>query len=71
MIVHECPYHHVPMRVVPAEPRSRCPGCGYMTHRVQFDHCIQCGHRMLIEEPEPHWRCPLCQPLRETQAATM
>jgi rubrerythrin len=42
-----------------------------MTHRVQFDHCTQCGHRMLIEEPEPHWRCPLCQPAREKQEATV
>jgi DNA-directed RNA polymerase subunit RPC12/RpoP len=68
MIAHECSLHHVPMEVIPAEPRSRCPGCGYLTHHLQFAHCPECGHRLLIEEPEPRWHCPECSPKRERQA---
>jgi ribosomal protein S27AE len=66
MTVQLCPYHRVVMEIVPAEPRSRCPNCGYMTHHLQFEHCRQCGHRMQIEEPEPHWHCPLCVPAGKT-----
>jgi hypothetical protein len=60
MSVQECARHHVAMELVPAEPRSRCPNCHYMTHHLQFDFCPTCGRRMQIEEPEPHWRCELC-----------
>jgi hypothetical protein len=60
MIGHRCPRHQVAMEIVPADPRSRCPACGYLTHHLQFDHCPECRQRMLIEEPEPHWHCPLC-----------
>jgi predicted RNA-binding Zn-ribbon protein involved in translation (DUF1610 family) len=60
MTVQICPHHRVAMEIVPAEPRSRCPNCGYMTHHLQFENCRECGRRMQIEEPEPHWHCPLC-----------
>lgn len=59
-MVRECPVHHVPLEVVPAEPLSRCPNCHYMTHHLRFDDCPECGHRMEIEQPEPSWHCPLC-----------
>ena len=50
-----------PLELVPAEPRSRCPNCHYMTHHLRFDLCPECGSRMEIEQPEPtttrsgHW----------------
>jgi hypothetical protein len=70
MPVLECPRHQIPMEIVPAELRSRCTACGYTTRHVQFEHCPQCGRRMLIEEPEPHWHCPQCVPVGEEQTAS-
>jgi hypothetical protein len=56
----ECSLHHVPLALVPAEPRSRCPNCHYMTRHLHFDRCRECGARMEIEQPEPECQCPLC-----------
>lgn len=57
-----CSRHQVEMEIAPAEPRSRCRACGYLTHHLRFSHCPECGQRLLIEEPAPHWHCPLCAP---------
>lgn len=57
MTVPVCSQHHVAMEIVPAEPQARCLSCGYVTRHLQFEHCRECGSRMHIEEPEPHWRC--------------
>ena len=55
-----CAYHRAAMVLVPADTRSRCPGCGALSHHVQFEQCRECGHRMVVELPEPRWACPLC-----------
>jgi DNA-directed RNA polymerase subunit RPC12/RpoP len=60
MTLKECSIHHLPEEPVPVQPRSRCPECGYRTHHLNFTHCLVCGHRVLIEAPEPHWRCSAC-----------
>jgi hypothetical protein len=62
----ECPHHHQPMELVPAEPRARCVACGYLTEHLRFERCPECGHRLHIEEPEPHWHCPACAPVTRT-----
>ena len=62
MIARECSIHHAPIVAVPAQPISRCPNCHYMSRHLSFDHCPECGRRMQIEEPEPQWRCPSCDP---------
>jgi hypothetical protein len=68
MTTQLCPVHRVPMSIIPAEPRSRCPNCGGASARLQFEHCPECGHRMVIEEPAPHWHCSLCVPHGEPKA---
>jgi hypothetical protein len=68
MTTQTCPRHHVAMELVPAEPHARCLSCGYTTHHLAFDQCRECGSRMHIEEPEPHWRCPVCHPVREPRS---
>jgi hypothetical protein len=55
-----CGTHRVPLEILPAEPRSRCSSCGYMTHHLRFEHCPECGVRLVIEQPDPRWECPLC-----------
>jgi hypothetical protein len=67
MTVPKCPRHHVPMEIRPAEPRARCPNCGYATFHLQFEHCRECRHLMEIEEPWPHWHCPLCVPVEKAR----
>jgi DNA-directed RNA polymerase subunit RPC12/RpoP len=59
-MANKCSIHHVPLEMTPAEPRSRCPNCHYMTHHLRFDLCPECGRRMEIEQPEAAWRCPMC-----------
>jgi ribosomal protein L37E len=68
MTLHACPVHHIAMEPVPAQPRTRCTHCGYMTHHVQFGRCRECGNGMVIEEPEPRWHCPKCAPGHVPQA---
>lgn len=70
MRTRECPIHHIPMEVVPADPISRCPNCHYMTHHLHFDLCPSCGRRMQIEEPEPREHCPACEPAQAGQPST-
>lgn len=62
MTVPECPVHHVQMEARPAEPRARCPHCGYVTRHLSFERCRDCGQVLHIEEPEPQWHCPRCVP---------
>ena len=65
MTPHTCRIHNVPLEVIVEDPISRCPNCHYATHHVGFEHCPECGRRMVIEEPEPRQVCPLCvQPAR-------
>lgn len=61
MTEKRCPVHGVAMEIVPAELRSVCPNCRFMTHHLHFDHCPRCGRRLVIEEPPPGWRCPECE----------
>jgi len=64
----KCPRHQVEMEIAPAEPRSRCRACGFLTHHLRFAHCPECGQRLLIEEPAPHWHCPECVPAGKVAA---
>jgi ribosomal protein L37E len=68
MTTPACAQHHIPMESRTTEPRARCPHCGYMTYHLTFDRCRECGQPMHIEEPEPHWYCPLCAPSKQEQA---
>jgi hypothetical protein len=63
-----CPRHQIEMEIAPAEPRSRCRACGFLTHHLRFDHCPECGQRLLIEEPASHWHCPMCAPAVKVEA---
>lgn len=65
MTARLCPRHRVPMELRPAEPRARCPNCGYTSHHLHFEQCRECGRPMVIEEPEPRWHCRLCVPSKE------
>jgi hypothetical protein len=60
VIAPQCPHHDVAMEMLPSQPRSRCSHCGHICHELERERCPECGHPMELEEPEPHWICPLC-----------